>query len=329
MKHNILRVVALIGIAVALLIPIAAYAVDPPDSDPSVSYIKVNRMLLNDDDALIYGDYDLPYGEDYPSDVPASEAYVFRLLDGTDEIGAIRPFVLFDNGYNKGGFSFYFEDGLEWNEPYTIRVSQNPTHFASPESWDFVMLPTAYSTKATQAENQDELTINIIAMAQRLQAAHPLYTLLEDSPGGTVLSSPTGELYFRGIIYGVQAMASALFLVQVLGIGSEEREWTTEQFDEYTQRFADTWVGEGTEAGAEQFGVTPQTFTSLLFVLPVCIGAIILSSMKWKKAEPGFVICFVVILCFAIMGWFPLAVFATLFQLMAIYVGYVVFYARG
>ncbi len=314
-------------VIVPLLVGSAVFAINPPTSDPSVSQLHVNRYLIVEDDALFYGIYDIPY-DDLPT-VPASDSYIFRLLDGETELGTITPFVLFDNGYRKGVFSFYFDELDDWGEPYTIRISQNPAYFDTPESWDFVIPSSAYTTREARADNQTELTINIIAMAQYLEAYLTEYTLLEDSPGGTILSSPTGENYFRGAIYGIQAMAPDLFLVQVLEIDTTDRTWTTDQFDEYEARFEGTWVEEDTEATASQFGITTQMLMSLIFVLPICLGAIIVSSIKFQKAEPGFVFSVLAMTGAAVMGWFSGAIYATLLQLMAIYLGYVWFYARG
>lgn len=323
--------VIFICIAMPLIFSSLALAIDNPDSDPSVSNVRANTYLIEEGDVLIYGDYNLPYAS--PPDDPASNAFIFRLLDtdGETELGAISPFVLFDNGYNEGVFGFYFSasDNLTWGEAYTIRISQNPALFTTPTSVDYLISLSVYSSKTTQDDNQVELTINIIAMAERLESAHTDYTLLESSVGGTVLSDPTGETYFRGAIYGLQAMAPSLFLIQILEFDRADREWTTDQFDEYEERFDDTWVGDGVDATATQFGITPQMLMGVLFVLPLCIGGIILSSMKYGKAEPGFIISAIFLTLGALMGWLPAAIFATLYQAMAIYLAYLWFYARG
>jgi len=307
---------------------LAAPPADPPDGTPTINNVKVNRYLLKEGDVLIYGDYDIPY--DYPeTQPPADSAYIFRLIDDDGEVGIITPFVYFDNGYNKGVFAFYFESGFEWGSPHIVRISQNPAVFETPESWDYGITPSAYTTACTHEDNSMQLTLNIITAAKRMKTAYPDYTFLEPSAGGTIFSSPTGENYFRGVIYGIQAMAPYLFLVQPVIADLEAREWTTDEWDEYAERFTGTWVEEDTEATAEQFGMTTPGIMALIFVLPISLGAIITTSIKFRRIEPGLVFAILVMTGSLLMGWFPGAVYAIILQFMAIYIAYLWFYSRG
>jgi len=332
MLIKLLRVLAVVALAVwPLVFSTIAQAIDDPDSDPSVSNIKGNVYLIEEDDLLIYGEYDIPYG-DLPN-VAADDAFIFRLIDtdNVTQLGAVLPFALFDSGYNIGAFGFYFSaaDNISPGEAYTIRISQNPAHFTTPTSVDYVIPLSAYTSETTQEANQTELAVNIISAAQRIEDDHAGFDLLESSAGGTVLSDPTGETYFRGVIYGIQSMAPELFLVQVLDITTTDRTWTTAQFDTYQARFAGTWVGEGTDNTSSQFGVTAPTLMGFLFAMPLCIGGVILSSIKYKKAEPGFIAAAVFLILASLMGWMPTAIFATVYQIMAVYLAYIFFYARG
>ena len=328
---KILRIALLITLILSSLLvwTLPVMAIDSPDTTPSLSYIRANTYLIEEDDVLIYGDYYLPYA-DLP-EVTASEAFFFILLDGDEIIGTITPFVMMDSGYNKGVFSFYFSasDNLTWGEAYIIRIAENPTHFDSPTNTDFTMASTAYTSATDQDINQTQLAINIISAAERLESYYEDYTFLDASVGGTVLSSPTGETYFRGAIYGLQAMAPGLFLVQTLDLYTTERDWDTAQFDEYGARLDATWVGATENATATQFGITPGMVLGMLFVLPLCAGSIIVSSLKFRRAEPGFVVSCLFVIMGALMGWVPAAIFATIYQCMAIYLAYVWFYARG
>jgi hypothetical protein len=312
-----------LGIIAILFFATPVFATAQPDTTPTLSNIKANRNLLVDGDALIYGEYYLPYA--VPPDEPADDTYIFRLMNGATELGAISPYVYFDRGYNHGVFAFYLETG-DWDlviPTWTIRISQSPPYFAVPDSWDFAIPSTSYTSNTTQEDNQTELSINVISMAERLEVYFPTYSLLEDSPGGTVLSSPTGETYFRGAIYGIQAMGPVLFLVQVSEIDTDAHAWTTAEFDAYSAQYADTWVADDMTATANQWGMTPGAIMALIFAFPVCIGAIVLTRIKYRRTEPGIILAFVVIITCAVMGWFPMALFATIFQLCAIYIAYV------
>lgn len=315
----------------SFILPIVALAITSPTSTPTITNIKANRNLLELGDSLIYGDYDIPYPSASLPDESATDTFIFRLLDGGDEIGEIVPYALIDKGYNNGVFSFYFSasDNLDWGQAYTIRISENPSYFTTPASFDYVMPSSAWSILTDQEANQLELAINILNAANRLHTAYSAYSFTEFQPSGTVLSEPIGTTYFRGAIYGIQAMAPSLFLVQILQNPSTSANYTTAQFDLYRQRFSTTWVGASENATANQFGITPTMVLGMLFIFPLCIGSIILSSMKFHQAEPGFVTCAILLILGALMGWIPAAVFASTYQALGIYIAYVWFYARG
>lgn len=331
MKTLIKVLTILAAVFAPFLFATYAFATDAPDSTPSISNIKANINLISSGDVLIYGEYDIPYVT--PPDDGADETYSFRLIDtdGTTQLGAVVPFVQFDNGYNKGAFGFYFNpgDNLTTNKAYIIRITQNPAFFDDPQSYDYVIPGSAWTSKTTQEDNQIELAINIIAIAKALEQEYTDYDLLESSPGGTVLSSPTGENYFRGIIYGIQAMAPSLFLVQVYSFETGDRAWTTDQFDEYDARFEGTWIGTTTDNTSAQFGLDTSTLMLVIFGMPIIIGAVVVSAIKFKKVDPAYLVISVILILLQLMGWIDKALFATLFQLQALYIGYLWFYARS
>ena len=307
-----------------------ALAISSPDSSPTASNIRVNHNLITTGDLLVTGDYSIPYAS-----VPATaadETYLFQLLDGVTQLGAVTPYIQFDSGYNRGIFSFYFENatasGISWASAYTIRIAQNPAHFPSPVYNDFNLLPSNYTTDNTTNGNQTELAIYLLASANRLAQYYDDETILDSTVSGTVLSSPTGETYFQGAIPGVQAMAPSLFIVQVLEYEPEYRTWTTDYSDNQTTRFDGTWAGAGANATAVQFGLTSQTAMGFI-PLSLVLGSIILSSMKWRRIQPGLVISSVFLIMSLLMGWLSPAVFAIVFQCLGIYVAYLLFLARA
>lgn len=307
------------------------FAISSPDSDPSVSNLHINRHLLMTDDILIYGDYDIPYAT--PPDTFADDAYIFKLIasDNTTELGAVTPFVFFDNGYNEGVFGLYFANqttaNITWGNSYTLRIAQNPASFAVPTEIDYTIPTNIYTSATTNITNRTELAINIINAANRLEQVHTSYTLLDGSAGGTVLYSPTGETYFDGAIYGIRAMAPSLFMVQVLEYDTSYRTWTTDYSDNQTERFDATFIGASENVTATQFGTTQSIFGFIPLV--ICFGAVIISLMKFRRAEPGFIVCAPIIIWGFLSGWIPGALFATAFQAMGIYLSFVWFYSRG
>jgi len=330
MKLFIKIMVLLIMFILPFVIPAPVSAIDDPSSTPAVENIGGFKMLIGSGDVLIFGEYNIPYADDKIPPMPASSTYIFRLLDDSgNELGRTVPHVFFDYGYNKGAFSFYFStgDNLTFGESYKIRISQNPAYFDTPKSYDYVMSPTSWTTAETQEANRTALTIAVIATAQRLEAEYTAYDIVESGLSGTVLSSPTGETYFRNVIYGIQVMAPSLFLLQMLPYDIEEREYSVNTT--YEERHTGTWVQTDVEATASQFGLTAQAIMAMIFALPVCLGFIITSAKKFHKTEPGFLVSALVILMVYMMGWMPAAIFASIYQIMGIYIAYVWFYARG
>lgn len=301
-----------------------------PDSAPSVAHVKANRNLLETGDVLIYGEYTLPYAS-IPT-IGADESYVMQLLNGETVLGTASIYVLIDNGYKVGVFSFYFSaaDNLTWGQAYTIRISQTPTQFASPQKWDMVMITSSsvWSSSTDTDVNQTQLATNVIAAAKRMNTSHSDYDFLDTAVGGTVLSSPTGETYFRGAIYGIQAMAPSLFVVQTFD-ASTTANYTVAQANTYRDRFNGTWVGDSVNATANQFGMGTTSIMGFIVGIPLVLGVIILSAMRFRKTEPGVMVAGVIIEMVFLLGWFSPALFATIMQLNAMYVGYVLFLSRS
>lgn len=331
MKGIILRGIGIVGIlALNMLWAVPAHATAEPTSAPTISDTHANVYLLESGDVLIYGQYNIPY-----TTIPADgvdDTYVIRLIstDNVTELGAIAPFDYFDSGYNEGVFGMYFtaSDNLTVDQPYTIRISQNPAYFASPQYWDYVMQLSDWTNQVAQDDNQTELTINVISMAEDLEAAHS-ETLLESSVGGTVLSDPTGETYFRGAIYGIQAMAPDLFLVQTIAWDTTDRTWATTEFTSYDTQFSGTFIGTATDNTSATFGLDVDTLMLTIYLLPIVIGSIIVSQIKFRKAEPGFIVSCLALILTALMGWINYALFALIFQLFAMYIGYLWFFSRS
>ncbi len=336
---RIFRICAVLGILAILLLtvtlPAQATAISQPSPDPSISNTHINRNLVATGDVLITGLYNIPYTT-LPTTVDTSwtadKAFIFRLIDTDNitELGTVTPFVYFVSGYRQGVFSFYFPASANmtsvtnWGKAYTIRISENPALFGSPVSWDSAIPSSAYTTFITQADNQADLADKVVSFSQTLQGLYSGYTLISSSGGRTVLTSTSGEMYYRGAIYGLQAMAPTLYLVQASPIDYTSTIWATTQFDTYAARFNGTWVGTAETATATQFGVPVQLVTSIPILL-LCLGFIILSSLLVKKLEPGWVISCLLVMMGGLLGWVPMAIMAIIYQGMAIYLAWIYF----
>ncbi len=310
---------------------IAHAVIAQPDSPgPTISNLHVNTDLITMGDALIYGEYNLPYASSTPT-TPASSTFIFRLIDtdNTTELGSITPYVFVNYGYGYGAFSIYLPI-LMWNQPYILRISENPIQFAHPVDYDYVMSVSMFSTLTDQASNQAELAANILVIAGDLETQWgSTHTLIQPNSGSYVLAAPEGELYFAGAISNIASLAPDLFLIQQYQPDVTSTNWTRTQFNSYEARNDTNWIGGAENATATQFGITPQMIMGILIILPLCIGAIILSSKKYQRIEPGLIASAVILTMGGIMGWLPTAIFASINQSMGIYISYLFFYARS
>ncbi len=334
---KVLPAVRLAGIAFFLLMPLFVLSspvealVSQPSPAPTISNIHINRNLITSVDWLVYATYDLPYTS-VPT-IAADQAYIFHLIDtdGTTELASITPFAYsaFDNGYNLGGVFFYITNASSfvWGTSYFIRISQNPAQFTSPRFWDTMIQSSDYSSLGTsRTDNQAELASNVLAMGEALEMEYAL-SINEASSGEIVLSFPYGETYFRGACYGIQAMAPSLYMVQVMTTDLTSTNFTLAQANIDQTQLDATWVGGSQNATATQFG--NNMVPGIIFVFLPCLGAIIASTLRFKKIEPGLVASSVLLIMGQSMGWLPTALFASIFQAMGIYTGYVWFFARA
>ena len=325
-----LAIILIVLISPIMVAQSAFATVSQPDSSPTLSQIHVNRNLVSDNDSLYYFVYNLPYAAWSSNNVTADQAFCFKLMNGSTELGIMTPFVHFDKGYNYGIAALYFpaSANLTWGTQYTIRISENPAQFTAPVDFNTTIQTSAYSSENTTAANQVELAANLYDMGQTLQSAYN--KILFQIVGSQVVLADEGETYFRGAIKGLQAMAPSLFLIQQIPVNTEPADWTIEQFDQYAHRFDDVWVGASENATAEQIGApTSDLAMALIIILPLSILAIIFSAMKFRRAEPGYITAAVFLIMGILMGWMPAAIFASLYQGAAIYTAYLIFYARG
>jgi hypothetical protein len=283
---------------------------------------------------LVTGQYKIPYAN-IPA-IMASQAFIISLqsTDGSTEIGYNLPFVFFDNGYNDGAFSLYFPNGSAptWGSAYILRVSENPNQFTSPQHWDAHTIHSGeYVSITDQTANQADLAGQIINLAHDLETIYNVQLLTQST--GTVLTSGAspndGEGYFRGVVPFLQSVAPTLFLVQTYPVDLTATAWTTTQFDTYEHRYDGTWVGTDIAATATQTGVTPGLLMSAIVILPLCLAFILASSIKLRRAEPGYMICGLMLMMGVLMGWMPKAVFASIYQACGIYIAALMFYQRS
>jgi hypothetical protein len=333
MNMKVIRIFAVTAILIisllAFALPVHAVVMSDPDTAPSITIqtIHVNRYTAASGDIVITGLYDIPYTT-LPTTIDpnwtADKAFIFRLIatDNVTELGSVTPYAYYVSGYRQGVFSFYFPAATApaWGQAYIIRISENPALFATPQSWDTTIPTSAYTTLTTQADNQADLADRVITLAHTLDSTYTV-TLTTSSGGRTTLSS-TGERYFSGAIYGLQAMAPTLYFLQDSPVDYTANTWTTTQFDIYAARFNGTWVGTAENVTAAALGLPVQVTMSIPILLLI-LGFAIGTSLLVHKLEFGWLIASVLLLMGALLGWIPMSLMAVVYQVMGIYLTFI------
>ena len=304
-----------------------------PDSAPTIVNITIDRNLIAAGDWLITGLYNIPYAS--PPTLHADQTFIIRFMqtDGTTEIGAVAPYAYagYHYGYGQGCFSIYLSPsvagGLSWGTSYFIQITENPSQFPTPLKWVTTLSASNYASFTTQADNQADVATQIYTIGSILA---PIYNKTFFTTVGTrEILTADGEAYFRGAVSGIQSMAPALFVVQQNTVDLTSRTWTNAAFNAYLTRFNGTWVGDIMTQTGDQFGMNGNMVMGMIIIAPLCIGLLIVAGMKFRTTDPGLVGASVILEMGAVMGWVPAAIFAMTFQLMGIYIAYLLFYSRG
>jgi hypothetical protein len=323
------RCIALAFLALSLF-PQPALAQSHPDS---VSVLPGEKLvlhhLLETDDWLAIIPFAISYNAT-PSE-SINELFTFRLLeaDSLAELGAMLPEAFYNNGWGDGTIAFYFsaDDAPAWGENYIIRVDENPSQFSNALSWTYSITAGDYTSDNTAAGNEDELTEKILEDARRLSDSWGFDLYEESDDGRTVLNS-YGSAYYRRVIRGIQAMAPDLFAVYVEDVDFVDRSWDYTLATTFLTRFSGTWVENAATGFADFWGMDRNTgvaFPSLL----LAIGAIVLSSWKFKQVLPGFTDAVIVFILCVLLGWFQFTVFSLMTFLVVMIMGVILFLNRA
>lgn len=310
---------AVIVAALALLPSTPVSAIDDPDS-MSVYYIHVNRHLLETNDMLVYGRYNIAYTST-PA-VSIDQTFTFRLIDtdNVTELGSFLAYPYVTLGYGEGVFSFYFDNTTAptWGQMYTIRLSGNPSQFEAPPQQDFAINTVDYTSSTTQADNQQELTNRVLTIAAALEIAWNT-TLLDAEDVGMVLNG-SGEIYFRNSIPGLQSMASGLYLVNISDPDYSAATWTNSFVTSTESRWSGTWVDDAISGLAGLMGgIDPMLATGSL----VFTGCVVIAALYWKRFRtitPAYLDMAAIVVCMAGLAFFPFGLMGLLVYLAWVYI---------
>lgn len=306
-------------------LPLLAYADMPaPDDNPSLINMDVYRDLRETGDRLYMWQANIPYAT--IPDLIVSDAFIWQLLD-TDNVtvlGSTTGYAFNESGYGHNIFSLYFSaaDALTWEETYILRLSGNPSAFASPPVINYPVNVSDYTSLTGSADNKAVLAVKIIEYAATLDiqwGKTGTDSLLLQTETGTVLSI-YGEAVFRGCIYAVQSLAPAAFRIVIGDMDAPDRVWTTTYADNLTTQYTGTWIETSKLAGATLFG-TSYDFASVLMALGIGIMLFIGVTYLVGKTALAFLLVTLWLVYAPKLDFFPLAVTALICALFIIYEG--------
>jgi len=327
-NHVVGRAIAVAAIAVCIIgTPVFAADPDSPDTLSVVDVIAC-RDLQEEDDLLVAVHYNIDYSVTGEPSQTAQELFIIRLFssDGSTLHGAVQPYPFYNDGYSQGVAGLYFPaaDGLVWNTAYIVQIAGNPAHYASPPSVNHALDGGDYSGFDGQEDNRAALYQWVIDSAEDLESNWTA-TLLEHTDVGTILDE-TGQTYYAGAIPGLQALCPQCFYIEALTVDYTERDWGTDQADEYAARYDDTFIGDGMDAIADLFEVEAQLLGGILFVLFPTVFLIIMSFRWFSDSTPALIGAPCIMAMGALMGFFSMGVFAVAGLCYAIFIAYVLFF---
>lgn len=327
-----------IGTVLAVLLAVAAFATPAyadmpnPDATPEVIKVNVYRNLLETGDRLYLIYANIPY-ETEP-DLPVTQAFIWRLyaMDGTTELGSTVGYAFVNGGYGYNLYSMYFDNtsGVTWNLEYPLRLYGNPIAFDTPPTYNFAVPTSAYSTLSDTEDEQAELAARILEIATDLNAKWGLsvdYSLLSEMGGSTVLSV-YGEAFFRGAIYGLQAMAPTVFCFIITDVTAGDREWELAYTENLTNQWSGTWIETAQEAGKALFSLD-YDLMSFILLLGMCVGILAANIMLTGDAWNGTIDMSVVLILGARLGIYDLGFLGLLAAICIIFIGIKIWGLRG
>ncbi len=281
-------------LAVLLLNATPVYAdTDDPDSTPSIESINIYRNLIETGDLLTLVYANIPYGT--LPDTPVTETFIWSLIDtdNVTEFGSTVGTNYNDDGYGFNVYSMYFDadnvtaQGITWGTSYTLRLAGNPAVFDTPPIFNFSINAANYSVLTVRTEVQAELAARILIIAADLDNKWGLTSaasLITQNETATVLSL-NGEAFFRGAIFGLQAMAPGVFGVVIRAIDLDDRTWNTTYSVNLTNQWEGTWAETAQEGGKALFG-TDYDLLSIIMLLAMAgfllYGNITLTGDHWN-----------------------------------------------
>lgn len=331
MKKRIALIISVVLSVVFFIPAISVYAYELPNS---VSFKEVigSRNLVENGDMLIAFHYRVFYNDE--DDIPDTQAYniyTFTLFDtdGSTVLATQSPYVFFENGFQEGISGFYFSaaDAPTYGSAYILRISAVPGAFSpQPNPINYTITSSDYTDSDDQETNQAVLGAWLAVEVKELEDIFNV-TLIGEMEYGDVLNS-TAEVYLRGCIRGIQAMAPDIFFMQFDAPDWTTTEWSTNQTDAYAGRYTSTIIGNAATGLGDLLGIGGTlAFGSIFIVIGVIL--IINARRKYQSPAPGFTPFALCILAGVLMGGVNGAVIIVMGLVATMIAGYLIWRPVG
>ncbi len=283
-----------LALTLALGFSVPALAVDPPDSI-SIQSVKAWRNLYEDGDMTILFWYKMPYTGAYPT-TTATDTIIFRLYaaDGTTLLATATPYtmsVFETNGYGNGIGGFYLDadDAPTWGDALKINVLGLPTYFDPPQTYTYTMSASDLSSATDQDDSRLDMYNFTISLCSAFAVIYPDYSLKSATDSGTCLSL-YGEIYFRGVLPGIQAICPNLFSVQTyVPEPIPTVSYNMSLGETYTSRLIGSDLMRGADRLGNHVGGISGYWVFGIAAFGGCIGLCVLTQRLGWGLEPGLV----------------------------------------
>lgn len=266
-RQILIRVSVTLFLALLLLLAVVTpvYATVDDPSAISVDSVFVYQHCLEEDDQLYLVEYTITYGTN--PDENATEAYLFRLMNGTTELGNVAPYAYYDEGYGYGiaAIYFYAADAPAWEGSYTMKFEGNPTLTWTDGTPPVTSVSTfnSWSSSPGISTTQNELAARILYLADLLELDWGV-NMIDTAATGSYLSD-YGVAYFTNVIESVQTMAPGAFAGSSTAPDWETKEVDTTYADSRADSVEDTPL-DLTDL-ADAFGISRLWASTVLYIL--------------------------------------------------------------
>jgi hypothetical protein len=331
---NILRLLAVVGILAALLMPLIAHASYTPPDTAQIEVVRVFRHMLQPNDVLMIARYDIGWGnQSSQPNADIQQTFEFTYSYGNVTLGNETASTLFNYGYAKGLVAFYWAGNATDKPTYGGLGNVTLTDvadFGNVTITDtYTLQASDYSSYVQPSELREDLrqwiisqlmlinwdwnqwyTENGSTLAIGLLAVFDSYTVLDTA----------GEAYMQSVQADIKEMCPALFLFNTAVYDYENETWTLSQQSIYESVHATDLIGNITEGLKDLTGDMIDTIWITTFVTMVVAGGLIFAcNYWWMQAKIGALGAYLVILVATPEGFFQMGLTALIAVLAVIY----------